>query len=96
LGYKYQGENRARREYSLEKFYPFAYAIFICEPGSEKWLGRLRFRDYLRTHPSARREYAQLKQNLAQEFADDLLAYQRAKLPFVQKILSKTTGLSPG
>ena len=33
--------------------------------------------------------YAALKENLAQQYKGDLLAYQRAKLPFVQEILAR-------
>lgn len=89
LGYHYLGEYSAWREYSFEKRRPFACALFITEPNGEKWQARLRFRDHLRTHPEARRAYADLKLRLAQQYIGDLLAYQRAKLPFIEQILTE-------
>lgn len=89
MGYHYLSENSAQREYSFEKRHPFACSVFITEPGGEKWQAGLRFRDYLRTHPEARRAYAALKHHLARQYTGDLLAYQCAKLPFVEKILAE-------
>lgn len=88
LGYDYLGENTELREYAFERKGLFASAVFVCEPEGEKWQARLRFRDYLRNHPEARKAYATLKRNLAKQYVDDLSAYQRAKLPFVQEILA--------
>ena len=85
-GYLYRGENSNLREYSFEKYTPYACALFLCEPGGEKWRERLRFRDYLRSNPPARRAYAVLKRRLAEECDGDLMAYQRRKLPFVLEI----------
>ena len=89
ISYRYLGENPDLREYSFEKCRPYACTLFMCEPGGEKWQARLRFREALRADPTARRAYANLKRRLAQEHANDLLSYQRAKLPFVQEILRR-------
>ena len=88
LGYSYLGENPELREYAFERRGLFASAVFVCEPGGEKWRARLRFRNYLSAHPQSRRAYAALKRCLARQYAGDLLNYQRAKLPFVQDILA--------
>ncbi len=85
-GYSYLGENAALRQYSFEKRHPYACALYLCEPGGEKWEKRLCFRNALRTHPGYARAYAGLKQRLARQYAYDLPAYQRAKLAFVQEI----------
>jgi GrpB-like predicted nucleotidyltransferase (UPF0157 family) len=50
----------------------------------------------LRNYPDAKRAYAALKRDLAKQYADDLLTYQRAKLPFVQDILTLSGGVSGG
>ena len=89
LGYSYLGENPELREYAFERPGLFASAVFVCEPGGEKWQARLCFRNVLRNHPQSRRAYADLKHRLARQYAGDLLAYQRAKLPFVQDMLKK-------
>jgi GrpB-like predicted nucleotidyltransferase (UPF0157 family) len=93
FGYRYLGENAERREYAFRRSRMFASAVFVCEPDGDKWQARLRFRDYLRVHPQARWAYAALKQQLSKRYADDLLAYQRAKLPFVWDILARVEAL---
>lgn len=89
LGYIYLGENPKLREYAFERVGWFPSAVFISEPDGEKWQARLRFRNYLKSHPKAKQTYAALKRNLARQHVDDLLAYQRTKLPFVRQILKK-------
>jgi GrpB-like predicted nucleotidyltransferase (UPF0157 family) len=89
FGYTYLGENSDLREYAFERTGVFASKLFICEPDGEKWQTRIRFRDYVRRHPKEMQAYAALKEKLAQQYKDDLLAYQRAKLPFVQEILTR-------
>jgi len=44
-------------------------------------------RDYLRNHPELAKEYGVLKRALAERFAQDSLAYTRAKTDFVQGIV---------
>lgn len=45
--------------------------------------GELYFRDYLFTHPEVAREYASLKQNLAEKFTHNRDAYTEAKTVFI-------------
>jgi GrpB-like predicted nucleotidyltransferase (UPF0157 family) len=54
---------------------------------SDRYRNELRFRDYLRSHPEARADYAQLKHRLAAEFHSDRDGYTQAKTAFVQHIL---------
>jgi GrpB-like predicted nucleotidyltransferase (UPF0157 family) len=44
----------------------------------------LAFRDYLIEHPSVAREYAELKQQLAGQFPNDIDAYTAGKASFVK------------
>jgi GrpB-like predicted nucleotidyltransferase (UPF0157 family) len=55
---------------------------------SPLWKERLKFRDYLRSHPDAFNEYAALKQELAAKYRYDREAYTDQKGPFIQRILS--------
>lgn len=50
----------------------------------------LRFRDYLRLHPEAVREYGELKSALAQRFPADIDQYIAGKTEFILNILEKT------
>ena len=56
--------------------------VHFLEPGSSEW-ERLLFRDYLRAHPDAAREYGALKRRVAAEHPDDRVAYAKAKTDFV-------------
>lgn len=55
--------------------------------GSQLWIERLAFRDYLRAHPQIASEYAQLKKRLAEQYRLDREAYTDAKTAFVNRIL---------
>ena len=50
---------------------------------------RLLFRDYLKEHPDAKKEYEKLKYKLAEEFRHDREAYTDAKGEFVEKIMKQ-------
>lgn len=56
--------------------------IHCLEHGSSEW-ERLLFRDYLRAHPEAAREYGELKRRIAAEHPDDRVAYAKAKTDFI-------------
>lgn len=50
---------------------------------------RVVFRDYLRRHPDAARNYAALKRDLAARFADDREAYTLAKTAFIHAAMER-------
>jgi GrpB-like predicted nucleotidyltransferase (UPF0157 family) len=52
------------------------------------WKG-LRFRDYLRDHPTDAALYADLKRELAEKYKDERERYTDSKGPFVESILEK-------
>ena len=54
---------------------------------SPLWVERLAFRDYLRTHAEAVREYAEFKYRLAQQHRFDRESYTDAKTSFVMRIV---------
>jgi GrpB-like predicted nucleotidyltransferase (UPF0157 family) len=57
------------------------------------WIEQLAFRDYLRNHLDVAREYATLKQRLADEHRFDREAYTVAKTPFVAQIINRARSL---
>jgi GrpB-like predicted nucleotidyltransferase (UPF0157 family) len=59
------------------------------------WAERVAFRDYLRTSPAARAEYAALKASLAARHRFDREAYTEAKGPFIQRIVDCALGRQP-
>lgn len=56
--------------------------IHMVEAHFEHW-ERLRFRDYLRSHPECARRYQALKEDLCAAFAEDRIAYTKAKTGFI-------------
>lgn len=64
--------------------------------GSRLWAERIAFRDYLRDHPAAAAEYADLKRSLAAEHRFDREAYTDAKEPFIRKALETASRGSAG
>jgi GrpB-like predicted nucleotidyltransferase (UPF0157 family) len=74
-----------------------AVHLHMVEPGSEFWERMLLFRDYLRAHPDAALDYADLKRRLAAEYNRSMLAdgldvnigYTEHKTAFVTAIEAK-------
>lgn len=62
--------------------------IHIVEPHFEHWQ-RLKFRDYLATHPDTAQAYATLKRRLAADLRSDRVAYTKAKGEFIRRIMDK-------
>lgn len=69
--------------------------LHIVELTSSFWRRQLLFRNYLRTHPVALREYADLKRCLAAEYGADGRGYTDAKGPFIELILNRAEGKEP-
>lgn len=65
------------------------YHLHVVEPDGEFWRRHLAFRDYLRQHAQAAREYADLKRQLAAEHGTDMDAYTDAKSAFIRGIEEK-------
>jgi GrpB-like predicted nucleotidyltransferase (UPF0157 family) len=57
--------------------------LHLVPTGSARFTGVLAFRDYLRSHPAAARQYEQLKRELAAKHADDREAYTDGKAALV-------------
>jgi GrpB-like predicted nucleotidyltransferase (UPF0157 family) len=53
-----------------------------------EFVQQILFRDYIRSHPEAARDYEQVKRRLAEEHSD-MNEYAMAKSDFVQDILAK-------
>ncbi len=54
---------------------------------SVEWCNYILFRDKLSTNPSLAEEYAELKESLARQFADDRPTYTARKAAFITKVL---------
>ncbi|KAJ2160335.1 hypothetical protein GGF46_002328 [Coemansia sp. RSA 552] len=89
IGYTYLGQNGVEgREY-------FARPRFHChmvELDNDEYTRKRLFLGYLRDHPHAREEYAELKRRLARKWANrpnGRHSYNADKTPFIMDILAK-------
>ena len=71
--------------------WPHTHHVHLVEAGGSEERRTLAFRDYLRTHPAAAREYEQLKRRLAAaaDASDPEAreAYARTKTDFIEGII---------
>jgi len=89
LGYVYQGDKGIRgREAFLWPPTTPVHHLYVVVDGSDPHTDHVRFRDHLREHPDAAREYAALKRELAQRYGMDRLRYTEAKTAFVGRTLA--------
>jgi GrpB-like predicted nucleotidyltransferase (UPF0157 family) len=90
LGYVFRSENdeRTKRYFREAPGTPRTH-VHLRQAGSWAEQFALLFRDYLRAHPDAAREYATLKYRLAAQFAGDRHGYTDAKDPFTWTLMRK-------
>ncbi|MYB84638.1 MAG: GrpB family protein [Chloroflexi bacterium] len=94
LGYRYRGENGIKGRLYFEKAVDgriVAHA-HMFPPGHPAIRTHLAFRDYLRTHPGAARDYERLKRELAAKHRNDREAYTDAKAAFIEGIITAAMG----
>ena len=63
--------------------------LYVCPADSPELKRHLVFRDYLRDHPEAVREYSQIKKEAAALYPDDIEGYIRHKSACIEKIYVK-------
>jgi len=91
LGYTYRGEMgiSGRHAFSSDvSAIAFAHHLYVCDPQSDAFKNHISLRDFLRSNPEARDEYAALKRQLAESNAYDMDAYVQGKTAFITRILA--------
>jgi GrpB-like predicted nucleotidyltransferase (UPF0157 family) len=68
------------------------FHLHMVEYDGDFWKRHLLFRDYLRAHPHAAREYHKLKKGLAAKYRLNRDAYTEAKTLFIESVVSKASG----
>lgn len=85
-GYEPRGEyGLAGRRYFVKGKPESTHHVHIYQEGDPAIVRHIAFRDYMITHPSAANAYGVLKENLAQQHAEDRNAYIDGKASFVQE-----------
>ena len=92
LATPFKGESGELRQYSFTKHDPVRYHLYLVDRSGETWAKRTSFRDYLKDNRKSADSYAELKQELASRYPDDVRAYQDGKLEFVERIVSAAKG----
>lgn len=92
-GYEHRGERGVPGRQFFCRGQPRAYHVHLVEEGGPPWRDYVAFRDYLRTHAEAARQFADLKRLLlAARFSRDREAYMNAKSSHVREILRLASG----
>lgn len=93
LGYLY-APYRAEEMHWFCKPHPSrrTHHLHLVPTDSERFRNELAFRDRLRSDRTVADEYAVLKHDLAQRFADDREAYTEAKAEFIRRVLANASG----
>ena len=63
--------------------------LYVCPEDSPELRRHIAFRDYLRTHPEAVRDYSRIKEEGAKRYPDDMERYIEHKSPFIEKIYAE-------
>ena len=94
IGYRYRGENGIPRRHYFVKGDPRTHHVHMVERDSKDWRMTVLFRDFLKSHPDAAREYAEAKKHLAVKHAQDRCAYQEEKDRVVERIMERAVNSS--
>ncbi|CAA7602325.1 GrpB protein [Acididesulfobacillus acetoxydans] len=94
LGYEPMGEfGISRRRFFRKGGDARTHHVHIFQEGSEDIVRHLAFRDFLRAHEDAAREYGALKRLLAERFPDDIESYMDGKDSFIKELEARALAL---
>ena len=89
IGYQYGGDLGIPHRHAFayrDKPHLQTHHLYLCPRFSPELHRHITFRDYLRTHPEAVKEYSTVKEEAARLFPDDIDRYIQYKSPCIQKI----------
>ena len=92
IGYQHEGnlgiEGREAFKYDGKEHLQ-KHHLYVCTEDSPELKRHIAFRDYLRSHPSAVREYSLIKEQGAKQYPTEIEHYIEHKTPFIEKIYSE-------
>ena len=89
IGYQYEGDLgiAGREAFKYEgKDHLQKHHLYVCPQDSDELKRHIAFRDYLRSHPEAVREYSLIKEEGAKLYPFDIEKYIEYKSPVIEKI----------
>ena len=96
IGYTHAGDQGipGREAFKYDgKEHLMKHHLYVCSKDASELKRHISFRDYLREHPEAVREYSRVKEEGARLFPHDIDSYIEHKSPFIESIY-KEIGLS--
>ena len=93
IGYRHEGDlgipGREAFDYS-GKEHLLTHHLYVCPEDSLELRRHIAFRDFLRSHPEAAREYSHIKEEGARLYPDDIEGYIAHTAPFIEKVYRET------
>ena len=92
IGYEHRGDLgiTGREAFRYDgKEHLMKHHLYVCPEDSPELRRHLAFRDYLRTHPEAAKEYGRVKMEGAALYPDDVEKYIAHKAPFIEKVYAR-------
>ncbi len=89
IGYHHEGDLGipAREAFKYDgKEHLQKHHLYVCPQDSAELKRHMAFRDYLRAHPEAVREYSRIKEEGAARYPDDIEQYIQYKSPFIETV----------
>ena len=91
-GYRHEGDLgiRDREAFCYKgKDHLQKHHLYVCPPDSRELRRHLTFRNYLRTHPEAAREYSRVKEAAARQHPDSIEGYMAYKSDCIAALYQK-------
>ena len=89
IGYEYRGELGVSGRIFFRKGEPRSHHLHMAEREGRFWEEHVLFRDYLRIHGEAVRQYDELKRWLMTVFPSNIPAYGEGKSHFINSTITK-------
>ena len=92
IGYRHEGDLgiAGREAFKYDgKEHLKKHHLYVCPEDSPELRRHIAFRDYLRTHPEAVREYSRIKEEGARRYPYDIERYIEYKSSFIEKIYAE-------
>lgn len=89
IGYQHEGDLgiRHREAFRYEgKPHLRTHHLYVCPQDSEELHRHITFREFLKSHPKAVRQYSRVKEEAAQRFPHDIDGYIAYKTPCIEEL----------
>ena len=89
IGYQHEGDLgiRHREAFRYEgKPHLRTHHLYVCPQDSEELHRHITFREFLKSHPEAVRQYSRVKEEAAQRFPHDIDGYIACKTPCIEEL----------